>query len=69
MFDGTARYFRGLRSSESQIRYTQRQINSNLALDRERLQHYGASGSANQHLGTQAQTKSNVAAGTDVTSS
>lgn len=56
-------------SSESQLRYTQRQINSNLARDRQRLQDYGASGSANQHLGTQAQAKSNIAAGADVTPS
>ena len=57
------------RSSESQIRYTQRQINSNLALDRQRLQDYRASGSANQHLGTKAHAKSNIAAGADVTPS
>ena len=57
------------RSSESEIRYAQREIDSNLALDRQRLQNYGASGPANQHLGTQAQAKSNIAAGADVTPS
>jgi hypothetical protein len=57
------------RSTESQIRYTQRQIKSDLALDRQRLQDYGASGPTNQCLGTQAQANGNIAAGADVTPS
>lgn len=55
------------RSAESQIRYTQRQIKSDLALDRQGLQDYGASGPTNQHLGTQAQANGNIAGGADVT--
>ena len=38
-------------SSESEIRYTQRQIKSDLAFDRQRLQRYRAAGPADQHLG------------------
>ena len=56
-------------SSEGEIRDAQRQIYSDLAFDRQRLQRYGAAGSADQHLGAQTQTYGNVAAGADVTSS
>jgi hypothetical protein len=42
-------------SSKSEIRYAQRQINSDLAFDRQRLQRYRAAGSADQHLGAQTQ--------------
>jgi hypothetical protein len=37
--------------SERESRHAQRQINSDLAFDRQRLQGYGATGSADQHLG------------------
>jgi len=37
--------------SEHESRHAQRQINSDLAFDRQRLQGYGATGSADQHLG------------------
>ena len=42
-------------SSQCEIRYAYRQIKSDLAFDRQRLQRYRAAGSADQHLGAHAQ--------------
>ena len=71
MRDENARCVRSLRSrsSQNQIGHTQRQIDSDQAFDRQRLQDYGSSGATDQQLGAQTESESNVAAGANVAAS
>jgi hypothetical protein len=55
--------------SQCQPRYPQRQIDSNLAFDRQWLQGNRAMGSANEYVGAQTNTKRRIAACTHISSS